>query len=120
MVLSPFAPNSLSIFAKVNLLRRLVFKRLMKSLLIVKVEISAQSLFCVGDRLILVEIDFLILDASPQSFNEDIVKDATSSISTNGNLGSLKPKGKRFRGELAPLVRVKNVGLALCQCLFKS
>ena len=79
----------------------------MKSLLIVKVEIVSQSTTSRGNGVIVVEINLLILDTAPEAFNEDIVKIATSTVPTDGNLSRLKPSGKRIRSKLTALVVVE-------------
>ena len=84
-----------------------IIKRLMKALLIVKVEIVSQSTTSRGNRVIVIEINLLILDTAPEAFNEDIVKIATSTVPTDGNLSRLKPNGKRIRSKLTALVVVE-------------
>ena len=84
-----------------------IIKRLMKPLLVVKVEIVSQSTRSGGNRVIVVEIDLLILDTAPEAFNEDIIKIAASTIPTNSNVSRLKPIGKRIRSKLTALVVVE-------------
>jgi len=63
---------------------------LTKSLAVIEVEVSRQTHFCVCDRLIIVEINLLILDCSPQPFDKDVVENATPPIPTDGNIGNIK------------------------------
>ena len=79
----------------------------MKPLLIVKVEIVSQSTKSRGNRVIVVEIDLLILDTAPEAFNEDIVKVAAPAIPTDGNVSRLQPSGKRISRKLTALVGVE-------------
>ena len=87
----------------------------MKSLLIVKVEIVSQSTPSGGNRVIVVEIDLLILDSAPEPFNEDVVKIATSAVPTDGNVSRLKSSGKRIRSKLTALVVVEYQGTRLAK-----
>ena len=84
-----------------------IIKRLMKPLLIVKVEIVSQSTPRRSDRVIVVEINLLILDTAPQPLNEDVVKIAASAIPTDGNVSRLKSSGKGISGKLTALVGVE-------------
>ena len=94
-------------------------KRLMKSLLIVKVEIVSQSTPRRGNRVIVVEIDLLILDTAPKSLNEDVVKIAASTIPTDGNISRLQPISKRIRSKLTALVGVEYQRSRLTKCLIE-
>ena len=85
----------------------LIIKRLMKPLLIVKVEIVSQSTPSRDNRIIVVEINLLILDTSPKPLNEDIVKIATSTGPTDRNVSRLKSSGKRISSKLTALVGVE-------------
>ena len=96
-----------------------IIKRLMKPVLIVKVEIVSQSTPSRGNRVIIVEIDFLILHTAPEPLNEDVVKIAASAVSTDGNLSRLKPIGKRLRSKLSALVIVEYQRSRLAKCLIK-
>jgi hypothetical protein len=52
----------------------------MKSLLIIKVEIVSQSTTSCVHRVIVVEIDLLILDTAPEPLNEDVVEYSASAV----------------------------------------
>ena len=91
----------------------------MDSFVVIEIEIAFKSHSGVCDRLIIVEINFLILDTPPKSFDEDVIKNTTSSVPTDGNMSALESLGKRRGGELTALVRVKNLGFALLERLFK-
>ena len=92
----------------------------MKPLLIVKVEIVSQSMPSRGQGVIVVEIDLLILDTAPESFNEDVVKIAASAVPTDGNVSRLKPISKRIRSKLTTLVGVEYQRSRLAKCLIES
>jgi len=70
--------------------------------------------------LIIVEYYFLIRDGSPQSFDENVIKNTTASVTTDGNLGVFEPLCELFFRELTPLVRVKNLGLAKPEGFFQG
>jgi hypothetical protein len=50
----------------------------MKLLSVVEEEIPCQRLMCLNDSLVLVQIDFLVLNGSPQLLAKDIVEYSTS------------------------------------------
>ena len=92
----------------------------MKSLLIIKVEIVSQSTPSRGNRVIVVEINLLILDTAPQPLNEDVVKIAASAIPTDGNVSRFESMGKCIRSKLTALVIIKYQGFRLAKCPFES
>ena len=73
----------------------------MEPLPIIEIEVSIQSTpgFC--DGAIVVEVHLLVLDTSPEPFDEDIVEHTISPVPANGNLCRLKSFCKRIGGELA-------------------
>ena len=79
---------------EIHLLGCLIIKRLMKPLLIVKVEIVSQSTPSRGNGVIVVEIDLPILDTAPQPLNEDVIKIAASAVPADGNISRLQPIGE--------------------------
>lgn len=61
-------------------------ERLMKPLAIVKVEVSAQALTGLANIIVIVQADFFVFDAAPQSLDEDVVQVSTASIHTDRSL----------------------------------
>ena len=61
----------------IDLSWRLVVKTLVESLIVIELEISIQALFQSYHSGVIPEINIFILDGSPQSFNEDVVKHTT-------------------------------------------
>ena len=51
-------------------------------------------------RGILLDVNVLVLDRAPVSFNEDVVKDATMAIHANANLRRFQLAGEILRSEL--------------------
>ena len=72
----------------------------MQALMIVKVEVLSQADDCHFGRLIIVQIDLLILDASPQPLHKDVVQGTSPSIHTNLNACGLQAAGKIAAGKL--------------------
>ena len=97
-----------------------IIERLMKSLLIVKVEIVSQSTRSRSNRVIVVEINLLILDTAPQPLNEDVIKIAASAVPTDGNVSRFESIGKGIRSKLTALVIVEYQGFRLTKCLIQS
>lgn len=105
---------------EIHLLGCSIIKRLMQPLLIVKVEIISQSTTSSSYRVIVVEINLLILDTAPKPFNEDIVKIATSAVPANSNISRFESISKGLRSELTALVIVEYQGFGLAKGTFES
>ena len=89
----------------------LVVQSLMRPFLIIEEEVVGQSPAEVGDRLVKVEVEILIFDRSPQSFDEDVVECSAASIHTDGNVLPFQLAGVPRGGELGALIGVKDLGL---------
>ena len=92
----------------------------MKPVLIVKVEIISQSTTSRSHRIIVVEINLLILDTAPKPFNEDIVKIAASAVPTDGNISRFESINKSISSELTALVIIEYQGFGLAKSAFES
>jgi len=57
-------------------------------------------------------IDELVLQTAPQAFDENVVQGAAASIHTDGDAALLQGRQKIGRGELGPLIRIPDFGLA--------
>ena len=53
--------------------------------------------------------NILVLDRTPEAFDEDIVKDTAATIHADANVSRLQFMGKVMGGELNPLVGVENI-----------
>jgi hypothetical protein len=91
----------------------------MQAILIVELKIRFEPAFCIRDRPILLEIDFLLRDASPESFDEHSVQGSAATIPTDANLRCLQASSKRGTGQLRSLLVVKHLRSRLLQCLFE-
>jgi hypothetical protein len=83
----------------------------MQALMIVKVEVRPQAANCRFGRLILVQIDLLIFDASPQPRHKDIVQGPAPSIHTHLNACGLQAAGKIAAGKLRAWIAMKDLWL---------
>src|SRR5438132_7804574 len=91
----------------------------MQAIVIVELKIRVQPAFGIRDRLILFEIHLLILDASPEPFNENVVQCSSSAIPTDAHVCGLEPVRKFRTGKLRSLVVVENVRSCPLQCLLE-
>jgi len=67
------------------------------------------------------QVHLLILDCSPQSFNEDVVVAALPSRPADSDSVSLQARHEVGGGELAPLIGVEDLWLtATAECHFQS
>ena len=85
----------------------------MRSFGIVEGEICTQSLGGLNHALVVPEIDFLILDASPESLHEDGIPASSSSIPTDADAFLFESVGKLFTGKLAALIAVEDIRLGV-------
>ena len=81
--------------------------------MIVKSQIALQASFRFTDAVIGMQIDFLVLDASPEPLYKDIVTPAASPVHAYGNTFFFQKIRKLNAGELAALVGVENLGRAV-------
>ena len=84
----------------------------MRTLKVVKVKVlldSAKQVFSIG---ILFEVEVFGFEASPQSFDPNVVDTSPSSIHTYRYLVALQNMEERFAGKLTTLVAVEYLGLS--------
>ena len=91
----------------------------MQAILIVELKILFQPAFCIRDRLILFEIHLLVLNASPEPFNENVVQCSSSAIPTDAHVCGLEPVRKFRTGKLRSLVVVENFRSRSLKCLLE-
>ena len=91
----------------------------MQTLVVVKVEIGFEVLVRVGSAGIVLEVDFLVFDASPQSFHHDVVDGSTHSIHADLNIGFLEQGCEVRARKLASLIAVENSGRPFLQRVFE-
>ena len=81
----------------------------MQPVVIVELEIPAETLSALVQTGIVMNIDFFVFHRTPQSFRENVVKDASSAIHTDPNLMREQDRRKSRARKLAPLVTVENL-----------
>lgn len=72
--------------SKVDISRRKIVERLMRAQVIVEVKVGPQPGSQIRAAKVIVEIKMLVLDTTPQPLNENVVKDATTTIHTDLNV----------------------------------
>ena len=88
--------------------RRLIAQRRMRSRVIVEAEVAPDSLARLGQRIIGVQVDLLILERPPQPLHEDVVEVAPLAVHADLNLPVAQGSGEVPRRELRSLVGVKD------------
>ena len=96
-------------------MRRLIAKRLVKTLPVVERKILVQTRPAVHQTDVVVEVDLLILDGSQQASDEDIIEDPSTAIHADPYPRGEGPIGKRLAGELAALIAVEDGRLGQAQ-----
>ena len=92
----------------------------MKSLHVVEEEIPCQTITCLEDRLVLVQIDFLVLNGSPQPLDKNIVEYSTPAIHADADAMLFQAASKPPAGKLAALIRIENSRFGDFQGLIQS
>ena len=77
--------------------------------LIIEGHVAGHPALSVADRLIGMEIDFLIFETPPQPLDKDIVPPPPGSIHADLNSMSLQKPGEFLAGELTALIRVEDL-----------
>ena len=91
----------------------------MGPLMIVKVKIGGQASRQFRHRGVVLEVDVLIFEATPQAFDEDIVQSSTTTIHTDVDGGAFQTSRELIGGELRTLIRVKDNRSPLAECLLE-
>src|SRR3990172_4963064 len=101
--------------SEIHLVRRPVVEALVWTPRIIKIEINRKRCFQLPHRLVSVEIDILVLDAAPQSFDEHIVDPTPLAVHAYAHALGLQRLGEVIGGELAALVGVEDLGVAVAR-----
>src|SRR6185312_14649660 len=80
---------------------------------IVEVQIPTDRGPGLADRVVSPEIHLLVLDRSPEPFDEDVVPPRASAIHADGDAGLEQHAGEVVAGELRALVGVEDLGPAM-------
>jgi len=94
----------------------------MRSVGIVASEVTADCAAGLGNTFVGAEIDLLVLDASPQSLDEDVVAPRSFAVHADGDARVENNVGEAGAGELAALIRIENLrsavaGQSFLECL---
>ena len=92
----------------------------MRSFGIVEGEICTQSLGGLGHGSVVLEIDFFILDASPEPLHEDVIPAPPSSIPTDADAFLFESVGEIFTCKLTALIAVEDAGLGILERSFQG
>lgn len=76
----------------------------MWTLVIVKLKIVRQTSECFSDHLVILEIDFLILYRSPQTFDDDVINGSAASIHAYPYPIPIENANENITGKLTALV----------------
>ncbi len=96
-----------------NLGRGPAIQRAVRAFLVVEPEIRRQPLFECWHRAIFTQIDILVLDAAPESFNKNIIQCPAAAVHADQDLVFQQPAGEVNAGELAPLVAVEDTRMGM-------
>src|SRR6478735_6259197 len=92
--------------------RRAVVQRLVRPFVVVKPQPLADADPRLGERPVCLDEDFLVLQASPQPFDEDVVQEPSFAIHADPDAQGLQLTEERRTGELHALVGVENLRLS--------
>jgi len=83
---------------------------------IVEIEVATDRRACFGHAVVGVQIDLLVFDAAPQPLDGHVVRPGTLAIHANGDAVAEECADEGRSGELAALIGVEAVRLAVpCQ-----
>ena len=82
---------------------------LMKSLHIIEEEVFGQAIAGLGDRLVLVEIDFLVFDWPPQPLYKNVIVDPATTVHADTDILLFQSTGKLKAGKLAALIGIEDL-----------
>ena len=104
---NPLVGRALS---EIDSCRRRVVERLMRPLEIVKVEVGAEPAARLPDAFLVAQEDLLVLDAAPQTLDENVVENPAATVHADANASLFEHCGKLLARELRALVTVENLG----------
>ncbi len=99
-------------FVREQVGRRLIAERLMRSLVVVEVEVVLQRREQIEAAGEVAGIDQLVLERAPQPFDENVVERTAAAIHADQDAALLERSQEVGRGELRALIGVPDFGLA--------
>ena len=85
----------------------------MRAALIVEREVLSDARARIADAVVGMQVDLLVLDRLPQPLDKHVVAPAAFAIHADADAARLERAGERQTGELAALVGVEDLGLAV-------
>lgn len=98
---------------EVELIRGLGAERGVRAARVVELDEAPQPLPGIADRVVGTQVHLLVLDRAPQPLHEDVVSPGATPVHADGHAALLERIRERQAGELATLVGVEDLGLAV-------
>ena len=92
----------------------------MKLLPVIENEVFGEAITSLRNRLVLVRVDLLVFDRTPQALDKDVVKDPATAIHVDSDIVFLQPPGKFTAGKLTPSISFEDLGLRCLQGLSRA
>ena len=92
-------------------------QRAVRTFLVVEAEVVRQPPLEGRNRVVVTQVDILVLDTAPEPLDEDIIQSPIPTVHADQDLTRLQPAGELMAGKLAALIRVENTRLGLSQGL---
>ena len=92
----------------------------MRPAVVVEEEPCAQPLNAGKHILVILGIDLLVFDRTPESLDEDVVESSALSIHADAHIRLLEHAGKLPAGELGTLIRIEDPGFSHAQSPFQG
>lgn len=93
----------------VNFMGSQVIQAFMKPLRVVEVEVGAEMRTSLGDRPVIMKVDFFVFDGSPEPFDEDVVIDPAPAVHADANARLFEDVQELTGRKLGSLVRVEDL-----------
>ena len=87
----------------------------MTTFVVVERKVTPQRVATIPNARILLQVDFLVLHASPKPFDHDVVEASAAAVHADPNIRFLQAARELMTGVLTALVRVEDLRLALLQ-----
>ena len=108
-------------FALIDFVRCLIVVRCVKPFPVVELHVAFNPGLQLDHRPVVVEVDVLVLQASPEALDEDVVQSSVHAVHADFYMVSFENGDEGIRGELAALVRVEDRRNPVKRdCLLKS
>lgn len=105
---------------KMHFFGRAIIKGLMQSLKIVKVKIALKALASFSRAVVVMQVNFFILDRAPQAFSKNVVHGPTPAIHADLNFDIQKFLDILRAGKVAALVAIPDFRAAKVQRLVRQ